>query len=121
VRTDEIRSDDVPRVAVETRQSGWFCRAFEYGIYRFYRKEIGELPNVAMDEPDAGLTQARQAQLGPAAAEVVEGDDFPVGMSGGERDSEVRAYEASAACDQHAPRAAFGRRPHSRTAMLALK
>ena len=53
---------------------------------------------------DPGLLQPRQVELGAAAVEVVEGDELPVGMALGERNREVGADEAGAACDEDAHR-----------------
>ena len=53
-----------------------------------------------LDELDPASSQPRQVQLRAAPVEVVEGDDLPIGVPGGEGDGEVGADEAGPAGDQ---------------------
>jgi hypothetical protein len=56
VGAEEIRADDVPRVAVEARQGRGFRRALQHPIDRLDGEEVGELANITVDELHAGLT-----------------------------------------------------------------
>ena len=62
--------------------------------------QVVELADVAADELDPGLLQARQVELGTAPIEVVERQDLPIGMPGGQGDGEVGADESRPAGDQ---------------------
>ena len=77
----------------------------EHSISAVISRQPGEvvgLAHVALDELDPGLLEPRQVQFRAAAVEVVERDDLPVGVAGGERDGEVGADEAGPAGDQQA-------------------
>ena len=84
--------------------------------------QVVGLAHVAVHEAHAGLAQARQVELRAAAVEVVERDDLPVGVAGGEREREVRADEARAAGDEdarHPPRLRCRRRAMRRMTLPA--
>ena len=59
------------------------------------------LANVAVNEGDAGLAQARDIELRPASVEVVERHELPVGVAAGQLERQVRAHEAGAARDEN--------------------
>ena len=92
--------DGVGRLAVGAGQDGGLRRALDQRVDSFDRRELLEVPDVALHERDPGSVQARQVELGAAPVEVVVGDELPIGMALGEGDAEVGAHEAGTPCDQ---------------------
>ena len=87
VGAEEIRADDVVRAGVQAREHRGLGRALDERVDRHRLLEVARLANVAVDERDARLAQARQVQLRPAPLEVVEREELPVGVAVRQREA----------------------------------
>ena len=104
VGAGEVRVDEVAGVAVDAAHHRGLRRALDQRVQPLHLGEVPRLAHVTFDEPHPRLLHPRQVQPRAAPVEVVECDDLPVRVPGGEGDCEVRADESRPAGDQDAPR-----------------
>ena len=100
VGAGQVGVDQIGGVAVGPAHHRGLGRALDQGGDLGQAVEVGGLADVAADELDPGLLEARQVQLRAAPVEVVEREDLPIGVPGGEGNGQIRADEAGPAGDQ---------------------
>jgi hypothetical protein len=81
---------------------GRLGRALDQRVDVAHAQQVLEMAHVGVHELDPRCLQAREVELGPAAVEVVAGDDIPVRVPRSENEAGTRSDEAGAARDQDA-------------------
>ena len=114
VGAEQVGLDHIVGTAVDTGQGRGLGRTFDERVDRGDGQEIVELADVGVLELDPGRPQAGQVQLRATTAQVVDGEQLPVGVTAGQAQGRVGSDEAGTAGHEDAHGAIFSNVPAMR-------